>query len=132
MKKEAVMSWLRSHEQEQIEFLQQMIRIPSVTGNEGPIQEFMAKTLTEMGLAVDSFVPSLEELQKHPAYVAPAQPYEGRPDVVGTLKGAGGGRSLLFNGHIDVIPEGSLDNWQHDPWSADIADGKCTAAAPPT
>ena len=118
------MSWLRSHEQEQIEFLQQMIRIPSVTGNEGPIQEFMAKTLTEMGLAVDSFVPSLEELQKHPAYVAPAQPYEGRPDVVGTLKGAGGGRSLLFNGHIDVIPEGSLDNWQHDPWSADIADGK--------
>ena len=52
MKKEAVMSWLRSHEQEQIEFLQQMIRIPSVTGNEGPIQEFMAKTLTEMGLAV--------------------------------------------------------------------------------
>lgn len=76
MKKEAVMSWLRSHEQEQIEFLQQMIRIPSVTGNEGPIQEFMAKTLTEMGLAVDSFVPSLEELQKHPAYVAPAQPYE--------------------------------------------------------
>lgn len=124
MKKEAVMSWLRSHEQEQIEFLQQMIRIPSVTGNEGPIQEFMAKTLTEMGLAVDSFVPSLEELQKHPAYVAPAQPYEGRPDVVGTLKGAGGGRSLLFNGHIDVIPEGSLDNWQHDPWSADIADGK--------
>ena len=42
MKKEAVMSWLRSHEQEQIEFLQQMIRIPSVTGNEGPIQEFMA------------------------------------------------------------------------------------------
>ena len=94
MKKEAVMSWLRSHEQEQIEFLQQMIRIPSVTGNEGPIQEFMAKTLTEMGLAVDLFVPSLEELQKHPAYVAPAQPYEGRPDVVGTLKGAGGGRSL--------------------------------------
>ena len=89
MKKEAVMSWLRSHEQEQIEFLQQMIRIPSVTGNEGPIQEFMAKTLTEMGLAVDSFVPSLEELQKHPAYVAPAQPYEGRPDVVGTLKGRG-------------------------------------------
>ena len=114
MKKEAVMSWLRSHEQEQIEFLQQMIRIPSVTGNEGPIQEFMAKTLTEMGLAVDSFVPSLEELQKHPAYVAPAQPYEGRPDVVGTLKGAGGGRSLLFNGHIDVIP------------------AKCTAAALPT
>ena len=55
MKKEAVMSWLRSHEQEQIEFLQQMIRIPSVTGNEGPIQEFMAKTLTEMGLAVDLF-----------------------------------------------------------------------------
>ncbi len=124
MEKEAVMHWLKTHEEDQIQFLQQMIRIPSVTGNEGPIQNFMAQTLREMGLEVDSFVPSLKELQKHPAFVAPAQDYDGRPNVVGILKGTGGGKSLLFNGHIDVIPEGSLDNWEHQPWSADIENGK--------
>lgn len=124
MKKEAVMSWLASHESEQIEFLQKLIRIPSVTGDEGPIQAFMAETLQNMGLQVDSFVPSLQELQTHPAFVPPAQSYEGRPDVVGILKGTGGGKSLLLNGHIDVIPEGAPENWEHGPWSADIADGK--------
>lgn len=124
MKKEAVMSWLASHESEQIEFLQKLIRIPSVTGNEGPIQAFMAETLQQMGLQVDSFVPALQELQTHPAFVPPAQSYEGRPDVVGILKGTGGGRSLLLNGHIDVIPEGAPENWEHGPWSGDIADGK--------
>lgn len=124
MKPEAAEQWLKDHEAEQIAFLQDMIRIPSVTGNEGPIQAFMEDYLKKMGLEVDTFVPSLEELRTHPAFVEPAQGYEGRPNVVGVYKGTGGGRSLLFNGHIDVIPEGAADNWKHGPWSADIEDGK--------
>ena len=32
----------------------------------------------------------------------------GREDVVGTLRGSGGGRSLILNGHIDVVPVGDL------------------------
>lgn len=124
MSKEKVLEWLNTHQDEQIDFLKKIIQIPSVTGNEGPIQEFMEKTLKEMGFDTDKFVPSLEELKKHSAYVEPDQSYEGRPNVVGTLKGAGGGKSLLFNGHIDVIPEGAEDNWKHDPWSGDIEDGK--------
>jgi acetylornithine deacetylase/succinyl-diaminopimelate desuccinylase family protein len=50
--------------------------------------------------------------------------YPGRPDVVGTLRGSGGGRSLIINGHIDVVPAGDLANWTRDPFSAEIADGK--------
>lgn len=121
---EAVDRWLGSHEAEQIAFLQKLIRIPSVTGDEGPIQQFIGDYLENMGLEVDTFVPSLAELQAHPAFVAPPQGYEGRPNVVGIARGTGGGRSLLFNGHIDVIPEGAADNWTHGPWSADIAEGK--------
>ena len=124
MNQKAVEQWLRDHEDEQVAFLQDMIRIPSVTGNEGPIQAFMGEYLKGMGLEVDTFVPSLEELRTHPAFVEPAQGYEGRPNVVGVCRGTGGGRSLLFNGHIDVIPEGAADNWKHGPWSADIEGGK--------
>lgn len=50
--------------------------------------------------------------------------YPGRPDVVGTLPGTGGGRSLIINGHIDVVPAGDRANWTRDPFSAEIADGR--------
>ena len=116
--------WLETHEDEMTEFLIKMLRIPSVTGQEGDIQAFMAKTLAENGMVVDVFEPSVDELRKHPAFVEPQSSYAGRPDVVGVLKGAGGGRSLLLNGHIDVIPEGAAENWEHGPWSGDIEDGK--------
>jgi acetylornithine deacetylase len=48
--------------------------------------------------------------------------YAGRPNLVATWKGEGGGRSLLLNGHTDVIPVG--EGWNDDPWSATIRDGR--------
>ena len=116
--------WMDSHRDEAIQFLQSIIQIPSQTGDEKKIQDFMEQYLTEQGLSVDRFVPSMEELRQHPAFVEPAQGYEDRPNVVAVCKGSGGGRSLLFNGHIDVIPEGAPENWEHGPWSGEIADGK--------
>jgi succinyl-diaminopimelate desuccinylase len=46
------------------------------------------------------------------------------PNVVGTFEGgAGPGRHLVLNGHIDVFPVGD-EQWTHGPWSGAIADGK--------
>jgi acetylornithine deacetylase len=40
--------------------------------------------------------------------------------LVGTWQGSGGdGKRLIFNGHIDVVPEGDYANWSHDPWGAE-------------
>ena len=119
-----VLAWIDTSREELLRFLTEIVQIPSVTGNEGPIQHYMAEYLRRMGLETDVFVPSVEELRTHPAYVKSAPDYVGRPNVVGTLRGEGGGKSLLFNGHIDVIPEGAPQNWEHGPWSADISDGK--------
>jgi acetylornithine deacetylase len=33
-------------------------------------------------------------------------------------------KRLIFNGHIDVVPEGDHANWQHNPWGAELADGR--------
>jgi acetylornithine deacetylase len=107
-----------------INFLQQMIAIPSVTGDEGKIQKFLAEYLTKMGLEVDMWESNWEELKKHPGYIPVDRGYEGRPNIVATWKGAGGGRSLLFNGHTDVIPVGKGEGWSDNPWSASIKDGK--------
>jgi acetylornithine deacetylase len=47
-----------------------------------------------------------------------------RPNLVGARRGKGGGKSLIFNGHIDVVPTGDESVWEYDPWGKDIADGR--------
>ena len=116
--------WFEQNQSTIVGFLQDLIRVPSVTGEEGPIQRLIAGRLQEIGLAVDVFEPSLAELREHPAFVEVSRGYEGRPNVVGVLKGEGGGKSLLFNGHVDVIPAGAQESWQHGCWSGDLAGGR--------
>jgi acetylornithine deacetylase len=107
-----------------IRFLQDMIAIPSVTGDEAAIQEFVSGYMTGIGLDVDMWETDWEELKKHPGYRPVDRGYEGRPNIVATRKGTGGGRSLLLNGHTDVIPVGNGEGWSDDPWSAAIKDGR--------
>jgi len=107
-----------------ISVLQKMIAIPSVTGDEAAIQKFLADYLARLGLSVDIWETNWEELKKHPGYRPVARGYEGRPNIVATWKGSGGGRSLLLNGHTDVIPVGNGEGWSDDPWSAAVKDGR--------
>lgn len=107
-----------------IEFLKELISFPSVTGNELEIQKFIASKLERMGLEVDMWELDHEELKQHPAYVPAQGGYANRPNVVGTYKGTGEGKSLLFNGHVDVIPPGPLDVWTHGPWAGDVEENR--------
>ena len=119
-----VLKHLEKNMKESVNFLQELIRIPSVTGSEKEIQEFISKKLNQMGLSVDVWEPDINELKKHPAYVPASNDYKERPNVVGVIKGKGKGRSLLLNGHVDVIPTGSLDAWTKSPWSAEVENGR--------
>lgn len=105
-----------------VQFLQKMVSIPSVTGDEAAIQAFLGDYLNGIGLDVDMWETDWEELKKHPGYRPVARGYEGRPNIVATAKGTGGGRSLLLNGHTDVIPVGNGEGWSDNPWSAAIRD----------
>lgn len=107
-----------------IKFLQDMVAIPSVTGDEAAIQKHMSGYLMKIGLDVDMWETNWEELKKHPGYRPVDRGYEGRPNIVATLKGTGGGRSLLLNGHTDVIPVGNGEGWSDNPWSAKIENGR--------
>jgi acetylornithine deacetylase len=106
-------------------FLQKLIQFDSETGKEGPIQDFMAAYLQKMGLEVDKWVPDLEELAKHPAYIpAKGRDFSGRPNVVGIHRGDPAARSLLFNGHVDTIPWTPVSDWQFDPLCGELKDGR--------
>lgn len=109
------------------EYLRSLIRIKSHTGMEGAGQREIGRKFKEMGLDVEEFIPDLDSLKEHPEYLPPMEEfgnYEDRPNVIGTLKGEGGGRSLLLFGHIDTVPEGPLEDWKFDPFGGEVADGK--------
>ncbi len=105
-------------------FLRQLISYQSVTGEEGEIQEFMAKTMHGLGLEVDIFEPDADRLRGYPGFLEPELPLSGRPNVVGVWKGSGGGKSILLNGHVDTVPVEPLNAWKSGPLSGEVVDGK--------
>ena len=120
--REKLIQIIEQNRDKAVELLRNMISIPSVTGDEAAIQKYLANYMADIGLDVDMWETDWDELKKHPGYRPVQRGYEGRPNLVATLKGAGGGRSLLLNGHSDVIPVG--EGWSEDPWSAAIRDGR--------
>ena len=121
--RQKVLQQIDANKDKSLKFLQKIVSIPSVTGDEGAIQKYLADYLSKMGLEVDMWETDWEALKKHPGYIPVDRGYEGRPNIVATWKGTGGGKSLLFNGHTDVIPVGNGEGWSDDPWSATIKDG---------
>lgn len=109
---------------ETLALLRELVRTPSEThppgGDEGPAQALLAAELRSDRLDVDVFEPtSVAGVEQHPGWW-PGLDYAGRPNVVAMCSGAGGGRSLILNGHMDVVPAGPRDAWLHDPYGAEI------------
>jgi acetylornithine deacetylase len=122
---EVVTSFINDNQNEIVNFLCKLISYPSVTGDERNIQGFISNWLRDrLAVNVDVWEPDLEELKKHPGYVAVNRDYKDRPNVVGLQKGKGGGRSLLFNGHVDVIPADPQEAWNTNPWEGVVRDGR--------
>ena len=110
---------------ELIEFASELVREPSVQGEEGSAQSLVTDQLQSLGLDVRTVDAStIPELEDHPEYSDVGQSYEDRPNLLATRAGRGDGRSLLFNGHVDVVPPGDVDQWSFDPYSGEVSAGK--------
>jgi len=106
-----------------VAFLQELVRVPSVLGSEEPAQRLVENRLRELGFDVRSIEPSAERLASHPDSGVPLVSYEGRRCLVGTLAG-GSGRSLLLNGHVDVVSEAPVERWTRPPFGAEVEGGR--------
>jgi len=105
-------AWIDAHFDEQVRFLQELIRVPTDTppGNNAP---HAADLLRAMGL----------DVEKHPVPEAEvrAAGLESITNLV-VRRRYGPGKSVLLNAHGDVVPPG--EGWTHDPYGGEIADGK--------
>ncbi|HEU5361996.1 MAG TPA: ArgE/DapE family deacylase [Gaiellaceae bacterium] len=103
-----------------VSFLEALVAEPSVVGHELGAQHVVAKELERLGFAVRELeVP--QGIEERPGAGVPSLPYAGRPVVVGERPGEG--RSLLVNGHVDVVPPGAADLWPADPFGPRRVDG---------
>jgi acetylornithine deacetylase len=103
--------------------VRRLVRIPSWNGNETPAQEAMASLMAEAGLEVDRWDIDLDEVAAHPA-CSMEIPRERAVGLVGTLPGSGGGRDLILNGHVDVVPPGDEALWTHPPFGGVVENGR--------
>ena len=104
-------------------FLADLVRVRSLLGAEEPAQQLVEERLRDLGFAVESVVPDPERLAERPDSGIPLMSYEGRRSLVGTI-GEGGGRSLVLNGHVDVVSAEPIDRWTKEPFGAEVAGGR--------
>jgi acetylornithine deacetylase len=122
---EALRQAIDGNRDSHLEFLQRLIRVQAQ--GEAAVQAVVAARFAELGFEVETL--RLSPIQLSPDLEFAAE--EGidrteRISVVGRLRGTGSGKSLLFFGHPDGEPmtEESLAGWEHDPFGAEVDDGR--------
>jgi acetylornithine deacetylase len=90
---------------------------------EAELQQHLAARLLAAGAEVDLWEPDAQALEGRPL-VPPGLDFEGRPQLIARRRGMGGGRSLVFNGHVDVVSAEPKERWTSGPFTAEVRDGK--------
>lgn len=107
--------------------LGRLVQADTTLGRELAGQEIMAGIFSDMGLAVETFDVDLDSIRDLPGFSPPVHAdYANRPNVVAnyTPHMPAAGRSLIFNGHIDVVPPGDASLWTSPAFEASERDGR--------
>ena len=109
--------WIDQHFDEEVRFLQALVRVPTDTppGNNAPHAQRTTELLKDFGF----------EAEQHPVPAADVQAY-GMESITNLIVRRpygmpGSGRTIALNAHGDVVPPG--EGWTHDPYGAEVVDG---------
>ena len=112
----ALDAWIDQHFDEQVAFLQQLVRVPTDTppGDNAPHAETTAELLQAFGF----------DAEKHavPAAEVQACGMQSITNLIVRRRYGAGGRTIALNAHGDVVPPG--EGWTHDPYGGEIVDGQ--------
>lgn len=118
--KQGILSAVENLKDELVQLVSDLVKMPSINptypgvkredviGGESKVNEFLKPVMESIGLKTDLW-----------------EEEAGRANLVGHYRGSGGGKSLIFNGHVDVVPPGPEEQWiGGSPWSGKVANGK--------
>ena len=114
---ETIRGAVQARREDAVSLLQELVRTPSVTGEEGAVGEIVERAFSERGLDVDVWDATPEEMEPYRDHVGEQDSYENRPNVAGVRRGEGGGRSILLNAHTDTVDPGDPAAWKGNPLS---------------
>ena len=110
----------------QIDWFRMLVSFPSLRGEEGPCQDWIARELSARGLAVDRYTLADVRMEHLPGY-SPVMDtdYNNAIQVVGSWRvPRPTGHSLIMQGHVDVVPSGPNDMWATSAFAPVIKDGR--------
>ena len=118
-----------------VETLSDLVAFPSIVLSDptkaGPGERdcklYLQKRLEALGFETDLWEPDGPAL--YAKYMGrpganKGRTFVGRPNLGGILRGSGGGRSIMLNGHVDVVPPGAAAHWKTEPFVPVLKDGK--------
>jgi acetylornithine deacetylase len=106
---------------EQIAFTREMVRFPSTRGNEHTMQDFMFRAMRDRSLKMDRFAMDRDQIAQHPGGSKWSDTHSDAPIVVGIHHPKNDtGRSLILQGHVDVVPTGPAEMWTRPPFEPAI------------
>ncbi|AGK54560.1 peptidase [Bacillus sp. 1NLA3E] len=119
-----VIQWLKKNQARGTFLLQKLVQEGSIRGHESRAQAIIIEKCRELKLKLDIWEIGDKELINHPKFCSDRKSFLDNPNVVGLLKGKGGGKSIILNSHIDVVPEGDRTKWREDPFSGLVEHGR--------
>jgi acetylornithine deacetylase len=115
--KDAIVQSVADGFAEQVAYTQDLVRFPSLRGEEHAIQDLVFRELRRRGYAVDRFAMDRAAIEAHPGGSKFSDEHSTAPILVGIHRPREErGRSLILQAHVDVVPSGPEDLWTHPPF----------------
>jgi acetylornithine deacetylase len=117
-----------------VRLIREMVQFGSYSGEALEIQRYIKRELAALGMEARLIKVDPERLKQYKGFADDGFSYDRRYSLVGIRKGSAAsdgsgcdraaGRSMLLNGHVDIVPPGDLSAWDHDPLSGRYEQGK--------
>ena len=121
---EALLEAVASRHGALTELTRALVRERSLLGEEEGAQRIVAERLERAGFEVERVPVELPAQDDGTWGYPPLDAYAGRACVAGRIAGTGGGRSMHLSGHVDVVPVEAPETWSHDPFGAELSEGR--------
>ena len=105
-------------------FIQTLVQSPSLANDEESVQKIIQSKLESLGLETKKVIVQFESIKNHPAFCDDGFSPDSRVNVIGQWKNGDAAKSLILNGHVDVVPTGPETLWNESPWSGSVRDNR--------
>jgi len=122
--RQEVCQLIENEREEIVQTLRELVQIPTPTGQETEGQKYMQGLYSSLGLKVVSLEADHDKVRQHQAFVDSGWGFQGRPNIIGILEGESSARSLILNGHMDVVSPEPVGEWDFSPWEGRVEGGK--------